>query len=107
MSTRPSSSNEISPDDFRQASTAELPRLPAGFAPVNRVWHTLPLRDDVVLERTVDKVFARLREEGGAETASLQRQIKIWKAIAALVAIGFFIAAIWLLYAMLSTATAR
>lgn len=92
---------------FRQASTVELPRLPVEFGPANRPWHTLPLRDDVVLEQVVEKEFARLREEGEARNASLRRQVTFWKIVGGLIALGFFAAAIWLLFAMVSSATGR
>lgn len=92
---------------FDRAGPVELNRLPPAFGPSAREWHTLALRDDAQIERALEKEFVRLREEGRAGTERMQRQASVWKWLAGLIAVGFFLGAIWLLFEMLSAATRR
>lgn len=92
---------------FARAGAVELNRLPSAFGPSKREWHTLALRDDALIERALEKEFVRLREEGQAGTARMVRQASIWKWLAGLIAVGFFMGAIWLLFEMLSAAARR
>lgn len=92
---------------FEPARAGELSRLPAEFSQSNRAWHTFALRDDALLERAMEKDFARLREEGRMEADRLKRQARLWKWAAGLIALGFFLGAIWLLFEMLSGAAQR
>ena len=85
---------------FQAASPADLNRLPAGFrlAAGRREWWTLALRDDALLEQTVEKEFAKLREAGRADTDRIRAQARFWTWLGGAVAAAFILGAVWLLF---------
>lgn len=85
---------------FQVASPAELNRLPAGFRlPAGRrEWWTLALRDDARLEQTLEKEFAKLREEGRADTDRIRAHARFWTWLGGAVAVAFILGAVWVLF---------
>lgn len=91
---------------FVSATGADLKKLPAGFGPTEREWHTLALRDEAAVAAAVEREFATLHVAQAEETERLRRQATFWKLLAWLIALVFFIGAGWLL-AVLFRSTPR
>jgi N-acetylglutamate synthase-like GNAT family acetyltransferase len=89
---------------FRPATAADLNRLPASFRlPAGRQeWWTLAMRNDALLEKTLEREFVRLQAENRADTDRLRQQARLWTWLGMLVAVVFGLVAIWLLFEMFS-----
>ena len=91
---------------FQPATTAELKRLPASFRlPAGRrEWWTLAVRNDDLLERALERDFARLQVENRAEAERLRRLTRVWTWVRMGVALGLGWIIIWLFLQMLRAA---
>lgn len=92
---------------FESASPSALKKLPTAFGPARDTWQTLALRDEAAVSEAIELELAALHEAQQAETERMRRQALLWKLLAWLIALAFFIAAAWMLAWLLRTAPRR
>jgi N-acetylglutamate synthase-like GNAT family acetyltransferase len=87
---------------FRPATAADLNRLPAAFRlPAGKKeWWTFSVRNDALLEKTIEREFARLQAENRADTDRLRRHAKFWTGLGFLLAAALAMSVIWMLFMM-------
>ncbi|MCZ7637982.1 MAG: hypothetical protein M5U12_19240 [Verrucomicrobia bacterium] len=83
-----------------------MKKLPTAFGPARDAWQTLALRDEAAVSEAIELELAALHEAQQAETERMRRQALLWKLLAWLIALAFFIAAAWMLAWLLRTAPA-
>lgn len=86
---------------FRPATREELKTLPSLFGSQAGGWLTLVLREESLLRRELGEELARLHEQEVLRTERLRRQALMIKWVAGAMAIGFFAAAVWLMFDVL------
>jgi hypothetical protein len=77
---------------FHVPSAEELKRLPAAWGTDPQGWLTLQLRDEVALEKALEKEFTRFKAEEKRRTEKLLRKGKILTVIGTVLAILLLIA---------------
>jgi len=77
---------------FHAPSAEELKRLPAAWGTDPQGWLTLQLRDEVALEKALEKEFTRFKAEEKRRTEKLLRKGKILTVIGTVLAILLLIA---------------
>ena len=73
---------------FEPPDEAALSRFPADWVHDEPRWLTLQLRDEELIEKSLAKEFAKLKEMERARTEQFLRRGKIWRTVATLLAIG-------------------
>ncbi len=81
---------------FRPATADELQKLPAAWRAEPALWHTLALKSEALMSTAVAEQFERLHFEENQAAERLRRQAERLKWLAGLVAVAFFLGAIWL-----------
>jgi hypothetical protein len=83
------------------ASPAEMKKLPEAWSPPSDGWWTIELRDEEVIEASLETEFARLREAAKEETNRVVRRVKLLKYGATFLAIVLAIIVIVLCFILL------
>jgi N-acetylglutamate synthase-like GNAT family acetyltransferase len=83
---------------FVPATATELKKFPPAFGDPRHPWTTLQLREEQLLNATLEREFELFQTSQREGAERMMRQAKTLKWIAALIAIGFFIAAFILLF---------
>ena len=72
---------------FQPANEESLKKLPGQWAEVQSGWLTLKLRDEEALEISLDKEFARFKQEEQEHTQGALRRARLLKSFATLLAV--------------------